>query len=406
MFSGKKVTVGVSGGIAAYKVAEIVSWLKQNNAATHVIMTRHATEFITPLTLRALSGQAVAVDMMSGDAAWNVPHIDLAACDLFLLAPATANIMAKAAHGLADDLLSAALLATRAQVLCAPAMHSDMYNNPATQANMDILRGRGWQMIEPGWGRLACGAVGQGRLAEIAEIKSAAERLLLADGALAGRRILITAGPTYEYIDPVRFIGNRSSGKMGLALAAAAALSGARVDLVLGPCALPAPPGVNTRRVVSAQEMYDAVWREYVHSDIVIAAAAVADYRPAQAAAQKIKKGGEQNLCLQANPDILASLGREKGGRFLVGFAAETDDVLASAKQKLRQKNLDLILANDVSAPGAGFDGDTNIVTAVYPQGDNLHSEQWPLLSKDEAARRIIRLIADLIDKPPDTPQA
>lgn len=400
MFGGKRVTVGVTGGIAAYKAAELVSWLHQNGAETRVAMTPHACEFITPLTLRTLSGHEVATDIMSQDAAWRVPHIDLAGCDLLLLAPATANILAKAAHGLADDLLSAILLATKAPVLCAPAMHTDMYNHPATQENLALLRRRGWRFIEPGWGRLACGAQGQGRLADMQTIKEAVTAQLLTPALLTGKKVMVTAGPTYEYLDPVRFIGNRSSGKMGVALAEAARDAGARVTLVLGPSALADPPGLEVRRVVSAREMYDAVWRDYGDMDIVIAAAAVADYHPEQAAPQKVKKGGEQVLRLTPNPDILASLGAEKGGRFLVGFAAETQDVTAYAKQKLRQKNLDLIIANDVSAPGAGFDADTNIITAIYPAADGVQSRQWPLLSKQEAARRIIALIAELLPRP------
>ncbi|MBQ6807820.1 MAG: bifunctional phosphopantothenoylcysteine decarboxylase/phosphopantothenate--cysteine ligase CoaBC [Firmicutes bacterium] len=396
MFKGKKITAGISGGIAAYKAAELVSWMKQNGAEVSVAMTKNATEFITPLTLKALSGRPVAVDIMDTSSDWHVPHVDLAACDLLLLAPATANLLAKAAHGLADDLLSATILASRAPVLCAPAMHTDMYNNPSTQENLRILQERGWSFIDPGWGRLACGAMGQGRLADVAEIKEAI-RAALSEGPLKGKRVLVTAGPTYEYIDPVRFVGNRSSGKMGFAMAEAAHAAGAEVVLVAGPTTLADPPGIRVEHVVSAQEMYDAVWREYANSDIVIMAAAVSDYRPDHMEACKMKKGGEQSLQLVRTQDILASLGEKKGEHFLVGFAAETNDLLAYAQDKLERKHLDMIVANDVSQAGAGFDGDTNIVTALYPRDGQLLRRDYPLQTKKAAARQIIELISALL---------
>ena len=395
MFEGKKITAGITGGIAAYKVAELVSWMKQNGAEVSVAMTKAATEFITPLTLKALSGRPVAVDIMDTSSDWHVPHIDLAACDLLLLAPATGNILAKAAHGIADDLLSATLLACTSPVLCAPAMHTDMYNNPATQENIRILTERGWQFIEPGWGRLACGAVGQGRLADLEQIK---ERIcaVLQNGSLTGKKVLVTAGPTYEYIDPVRFVGNRSSGKMGFAMAEAARQAGASVTLVSGPTALPDPAGIKTKRVVSAQQMYDAVWQEYPEADIVVMAAAVADYRPEHMEERKMKKGGEQSLTLVRTKDILASLGEQKERHFLVGFAAETNDLLSYAQDKLKRKNLDMIVANDVSQPGAGFDGDTNVVTVLYPQDGQLQRQDYPLLSKKAAAIQVMELIAQV----------
>jgi len=398
MFAGKKITAGITGGIAAYKAAEIVSWLKQNGADVEVVMTEGATHFITPLTMKTLSGRPVALELMDTTGRWQVPHIDLAGCDLFLVLPATANILAKAAHGLADDLLSAALLATAAPVLAAPAMNTQMYANPATQANLVLLKERGWGFIEPGSGRLACGAYGQGRLADLEVLKAEITRALLApEGPLMGKRVLVSAGPTYEYIDPVRFIGNRSSGKMGYALAEAARQAGAQVTLVSGPTALADPSGVATIRVVSARDMYDAIWANYPETDIVIMAAAVADYRPEQTAAHKIKKGGAQTLNLVANADILASLGREKGGRFLVGFAAETDRVAEYAAQKLRDKHLDLMIANDVSAPGAGFDHDTNIITAFWPDAGKVAEKQYPLMRKRDAATEIVKLIAVLL---------
>jgi len=387
VFKNKTVTVGISGGIAAYKSAEIVSWLKKNNAEVRVIMTEGACRFITPLTMKTLSGQPVAVDLMSMDPAYNVPHIDLAACDLFLLLPATANILAKAAMGLADDLLSASLLATKAQVIAAPAMHCDMYDNPATQGNLQILAGRGWTLIETEEGVLACGAIGKGRLAGIPKIMQVIEATLNPDKPLAGRRVLITAGPTWEAMDPVRYLGNRSSGKTGYCLAGAARDLGAVVDLVSGPVALDPPPGVNLHRVESALEMARVVTVLYPACNIVIAAAAVADYRPRQAAKEKIKKSSASlNLYLEPNPDILAGLGQNKGERILIGFAAETENLLEEARKKLREKNLDYIVANDVSQPGAGFAGDTNIATIISAQGEE---KQFPLMSKKALAMEI-----------------
>ncbi|MDO4733182.1 MAG: bifunctional phosphopantothenoylcysteine decarboxylase/phosphopantothenate--cysteine ligase CoaBC [Bacillota bacterium] len=393
MFKGKKITAGIAGGIAAYKAAEVVSWLKQQGADISVAMTKNAAEFITPLSMKTLSGRPVAMDIMDTSSDWHVPHVDLADCDLLLLLPATANLLAKAAHGLGDDLLSATILASNAPVLCAPAMHTNMYNNPATQENIRILQQRGWSFIEPGWGRLACGALGQGRLADVEQIK---ERIRdsLQEGPLKGKRILLTAGPTHEYIDPVRFLGNRSSGKMGYAMAEAARAAGAEVLLISGPSSLPDPAGVRVHRVVSAQEMYDAVWKEYEDCDIVIMAAAVADYRPAHVEPNKIKKSGEQSLQLVRTRDILASLGEHKGSHFLVGFAAETNDLLAYAQDKLERKNLDMIIANDVSQAGAGFDGDTNILSVLYRQDGSLLRQDYPLQSKKEVSRQLMALIA------------
>lgn len=396
MLTGKKITVGVSGGIAAYKAADIVSWLHQQQAQVRVAMTKGATQIVTPLTMKALSGQAVATDIMSLDDAFHVPHIDLADCDLLLLVPATANILAKAAHGIADELVSATLLACQAPILAAPAMHTNMYNNPATQGNLRLLEERGWRFVAPGYGRLACGAVGQGRLAEVEEIKAAILALLAPARPLAGQRMLVSAGPTYEYLDPVRFLGNRSSGKMGWAVAEAAMAAGAEVTLILGPCSLPDLPGGTTLRVVSALEMRQAVQEVYPETEIVVMAAAVSDYRPQIRSEQKIKKGGEQQLTLVGNPDILAELGADKGSRFLAGFAAETEDLTGYAQLKLEQKNLDLILANDVSQAGAGFDGDTNIITALWPEQGRVAREQWPLMSKSKAAERIIDKIVEL----------
>jgi phosphopantothenoylcysteine decarboxylase/phosphopantothenate--cysteine ligase len=397
MIAGKRLTVGITGGIAAYKAADIVSWLNQQQASVQVVMTEAACRIITPLTLKTLSGRSVARDIFGEEGGFFVPHIDVAECEAFIVLPATANILAKAACGLADDLLSAALLATTAPVIFAPAMNVHMYSNAATRHNIAVLRERGCLFIEPAEGRLACGAVGKGRLPDIETLKSELTRLLDTPAPLLkGRRVLVTAGPTHEYIDPVRFIGNRSSGKMGYALAEAAVEAGAEVTLISGPTSLAAPPGLRIEYVVSADEMFAAVWRHYAACDIVIMAAAVADYKPARQAAQKIKKGREHSLTLSANRDILASLGREKGGKILVGFAAETENLTAYATKKLQEKNLDMIVANHVLTEGAGFDGDTNIVSVIRPDGGAVSVDEWPLLKKKELARRLIAGIAKI----------
>ena len=309
--------------------------------------------------------------------------------------PATANIIAKAANGIADDLLSAALLATTAPILCAPAMNSNMYANAATQHNLAVLRQRGWHIIQPETGHLACGTVGKGHLAAEEDIKEEIQKLLApADQPLKGKKILVTAGPTYEYIDPVRFIGNRSSGKMGFALAQAAANAGGNVVLISGPVGLPDPDGIRIIGVTSAREMRDAVIREYADTDIVIMAAAVADYRPKAALEKKIKKSDEQlRLELVKNPDILKELGQDKGNRFLCGFAAETDNLADYARDKLIKKNLDMIVANDVSRDDSGFDVDTNAVTVYYDEKEI----SFPLMSKQAVAGEIIRLIGKLL---------
>ena len=400
MLRGKKITVGITGGIAAYKAADIVSWLKQEGALVRVAMTTGATKIIAPLTLKTLSGQKVALDIFDEGGDLVVPHIELADCDAVIVIPATANILAKAAYGLADDLLSATLLATVAPVMVFPAMNIHMYANPATQANLEILRGRGYQVVEPAEGRMACGTSGKGRLPAIDDLKQAIKQFLVPKaGLLAGKNVLVTAGPTYEYIDPVRFIGNRSSGKMGYAVALAAEAAGAKVTLVSGPTTLADPKGMQIEKVISAAEMAAAVKRHYAAADIVVMAAAVADYKPETQAAQKLKKGTatEQTLTLTANPDILLSLGQQKGEKILVGFAAESENLLANAQQKLVAKNLDLIVANNICAAGAGFDGDTNIITLISRQTGENQLTELPLLSKDQAAAEIIAAIGRLI---------
>ena len=389
MMAGKKIVLGVCGGIAAYKAVEIVSRLKKAGASVQVIMTQGATKFVTPLTFRELSGNPVVHTMWDEPKTWNVEHIAIASwADCFLLAPATANIIGKLAHGIADDMLSTTLLATTAPVILAPAMNTNMYLNPITQQNIEKLRGVGYRFIEPGTGSLACGTSGPGRLPEPMDIVRAVEELLTENLDLSGKKILVTAGGTREPIDPVRFIGNRSSGKMGYALAEAAVQRGATVILISGPVHLPPPPGVTTILVESARQMRDAVMAEFAECDIVIKAAAVADYRVSHQASHKIKKTDDNlTLILEKNPDILAELGQLKKNQVLVGFAAETEDLIGHAADKLRRKKADMIVANDVSLPGAGFNCDTNVVKLLYKDG---RVEELPKMSKKELAGLIL----------------
>jgi phosphopantothenoylcysteine decarboxylase/phosphopantothenate--cysteine ligase len=397
MLAGKRLTVGITGSISAYKTADIISWLNQEGASVQVVMTASACRIITPLVFKTLSNRPVACDIFSESGDFTLPHINVADCDAFIVLPATANILAKAANGLADDVLSAALLATPAPVIFSPSMNALMYAHAATQHNIRVLRERGCLFIDPAEGRLACGKVGLGRLPDTETLKSDLLRLLdPQEQLLKGQKVLVTAGPTHEYIDPVRYIGNRSSGKMGYAMAAAAAEAGAEVMLISGPTALSAPPGLSIEHVVSADDMFEAVWRYYPACDIVIMAAAVADYKPKQRFVHKIKKWQEQNLALDVNIDILATLGQEKGHRILVGFAAETENLTAYASDKLRQKNLDMIVANHVLTEGAGFDGDTNIVSVIRPAVYASQMEEWPIMKKEELARRLITEIAKL----------
>ena len=394
MLTGKTVVLGVCGGIAAYKAVEIVSRLIKLGAEVHVIMTESATRFVTPLTFREISGQPVHTTMWEEPKTWNVEHIALARrADLFVIAPATANMIGKMANGIADDFLSTTVMATPAPVLLFPAMNTQMYLNPATQANLVTLRNRGIQIMEPASGLLACGTEGVGRLPEPSEIAQCIATHFRYSGSLCGIRVLVTAGGTREAIDPVRFIGNRSSGKMGYAIATAAAERGATVTLVSGPVILPVPCGVNRISVESAAQMREAVLSVFAETDIVIKAAAVADYRPEVAAEQKIKKSSDTlTLCLTKNPDILAELGKLKTTQFLVGFAAETQELLAHATEKLRKKNLDMLVANDVTQAGAGFDADTNIVKVLSKDGS---VEELPQMSKAELGHVILdRIIA------------
>ena len=388
--AGKCVVLGVTGGIAAYKACELASRLRKAGAQVYVIMTKNACQFVAPLTFETLSNHPVATDTFARPETWEVEHVALAKrADVFVIAPATANILAKMACGLADDMLSTTVLATRAPVLVAPAMNTGMWDNPATQENVERLRQRGVHFIGPEGGFLACGDTGEGRMSEPKDIFDAIEKLLAMQQDLAGLSVLVTAGPTQERLDPVRFITNRSSGKMGYAIAAAAAARGASVTLVTGPTSLPITQGVNAVRILSTQELYGQMLALCPKMDVVIQAAAPADFTPETVADQKIKKQGNEPLVIRLTqtPDVAAAVGKtKKEGQTLVGFAAETNDVLQNAQKKLAKKNLDLIVANDVTAPGAGFDVDTNIVTFVTQDG----LEKLPKMKKAEVADALL----------------
>lgn len=386
---GRKVIVGVTGGIAAYKAAELVRLLAKEGAVTRVAMTHHATKFITPLTLETLSGNRVIADMW-GPETHPLDHITWGQdSDLIIIAPATANFIGKMAHGIGDDFLSTLVIAATAGVLVCPSMNSRMYLNPAVQENLRILKARGCAIMEPEAGELACRTEGPGRLPEPEDIVEEA-RMLLSKQDLSGLRILVTAGATLEPLDPVRYMSNRSSGKMGYALARAARMRGAKVTLVSGPTALKPPRGVALSRVKTAEEMRRTVLADCGLYDVIIKAAAVLDWRPKETSEHKIKKGrGVQTLELVENPDILAELGcMQRNSRcLLVGFAAETQDLIANAKEKLKKKNLDLIVVNDVSREDTGFEADTNAVKIVYRNG---HMEDLPLMLKQEVADQLL----------------
>jgi phosphopantothenoylcysteine decarboxylase/phosphopantothenate--cysteine ligase len=389
-----RITLGVTGGVAAYKAAELVRRLQQDAFTIQVVMTRGAREFITPLTFAALTGQKVITDLFAetgGEANLEsaIEHIAVAQrTDLLLVAPATADILAKLARGIADDFLTTLYLASTAPVVVAPAMNVNMWNHAATQENVETLRARGVKIVDPDEGYLACGMTGAGRLAGQEAILAAVHEALHAVRDLAGQKVLVTAGPTRENVDPVRYLTNRSSGKMGYAIAEAAARRGAHVILVSGPTSLDVPVGIERIDVQSAEEMHRAVLEKIDPCSIAIFAAAVADYRPAQPNGQKIKRNSEPlTLSLEPTPDILASVARNKGERFLVGFAAETEHVAENARKKLAAKNADLMVANDVSAEGAGFDHDTNIVTLFARDGRDV---ALPRMTKTKVAQRIL----------------
>jgi len=395
MLTKKTVVLGITGSIAAYKAADLASKLVQAGANVNVIMTKSATELVGPITLRSITNNPVAIDMWAEPASdVSITHISLAeAADVVVIAPATANTIAKIAVGIADDILGCTVLDTKAPVIIAPAMHNDMYQNPVTQENIAKLKARGFTIIEPESGRLASGGFGMGRLPRVEKIIDTIRTVLGRNGDLAGKRIVVTAGGTQEPIDPVRHIGNRSSGKMGYAVAEAARDRGAIVTLITAPVALNPPTGVKTIAVRTVAEMKAAVTKATAKADALIMAAAVSDYQPKQVAKSKIKKdSGTLTLELVRTPDILA----EASGKFIkVGFAAESDDVVANARKKLEKKNLDLIVANDITDPQSGFEVDTNKVILIGRDGK---AEKLPLLTKREVADKILDRIASLLE--------
>ncbi len=402
------IALGVTGGIGAYKSVEVVRGLQQRGHDVVAVMTESATKFVGPLTFEAITRRRVITDQYADGANADIEHIALASdIALLLVAPATANMLGKFANGIADDFLSALYLATPAPVLVAPAMNTNMLAHAAVRDNLDSLSSRGVRFVEPGEGYLACGWVGKGRLAEPDEIVAAAQQVLSPGGELAGRCVLVTAGPTYEDLDPVRYLGNRSTGRMGFAVAAEAMARGARVVLVSGPTSLEPPAGAEVERVRTAEEMHAAVMAKVAEADAVIMAAAVADYAPRGGqAAEKIEKGeGDLNLTLRRTPDILRDLGRRRGSRprpVLVGFAAETSNVLERARKKLEAKQLDLIVANDVSRSDAGFGVATNAATIIARDGGN--AVDVPLGTKQALARvvlaHLVRLLSASVEAP------
>ena len=395
MLRGKTIVLGVTGGIACYKAAALASALVKLHADVQVIMTTNATQFVAPLTFEQLTGNRALVDTFDRSFEHKVEHIAVAdRADMVLIAPATANVLAKLANGLADDMLTTTVLACDCPKAAAPAMNTRMYENPVTQDNLTKLRGYGWEIVEPAVGRLACGAVGTGKLPEPEELVEVILHTLGHAKDLTGKRVLVTAGPTREALDPVRYITNHSSGKMGYAIAKAAARRGAEVTLVSGPTNLPQPNYMEFIPVVSAQEMYEAVTARAAEMDVIIKAAAVADYRPAQVADNKIKKkDGDLSIPLERTKDILGELGsRKREGQFLCGFSMETENMLENSRRKLVRKNLDLIAANNVKVAGAGFAVDTNVLTLISADG----VKELPLLSKDEAADA---LLDEMIDR-------
>lgn len=389
MLKNVNIVLGVTGGIAAYKACDIVSRLKKLGANVDVIMTKSATEMVGPHTFQALSQNPVILDTFSTPRYWDIEHISLAQkADILLVAPATANIIGKVASGISDDMLSTTIMASTAKVVFAPAMNTKMYENKIVQENIEKLASLGYKFIEPASGRLACGDVGKGKLADVDEIIKFIIDIVKPNRDLEGKKILITAGPTRESLDPVRFITNHSSGKMGYSLAQAAVDRGAEVTLISGPTNLCPPKEVKLLKINTTLEMYNKVIDNYMQQHIIIKSAAVADYRPETVSKNKIKKGeGNLTLTLVRNPDILKKLGELKGNRVLVGFAAESDNVLENAKDKIRRKNLDFIVANDITQEGAGFGSDTNIVNII---DKNNEIEKIEKSSKIEIAHRIL----------------
>ena len=389
MLTGKTVLLGVTGGIAAYKAAYLASALHKLHAHVEVVMTEHATKFVAPLTFEQLTGRRCMVDTFDRNFSHQVEHIALAdRTDLVLIAPATANVCAKLAHGLADDMLTTTVLACTCPKVIAPAMNTNMYQNPVTQDNLDTLRRYGWEVISPASGHLACGTTGPGRMPEPEVLLQHVLRVLALPHDLEGKRVLVTAGPTQEALDPVRYLTNHSTGKMGYAIARMAMLRGAQVTLVSGPTALEPPPFVEVVPVVSAQDMFEAVTGRQAWADLIFKAAAVADYTPADYHDDKVKKkDGDLSIPLRRTQDILQHLGdHRRPGQVICGFSMETRDLLANSAAKLEKKHVDMICANNLKVAGAGFGTDTNVITLITRSG----VEELPLLSKEEAAGRIL----------------
>ena len=389
MLRGKTVLLGITGGIAAYKAAALASALVKQHAAVEVVMTKNATEFVTPLTFEQLTGRRTMVDTFDRNFSHQVEHISLAErTDLLIIAPATANVCAKLAHGLADDMLTTTVLACRCPKLIAPAMNTNMYENPVTQDNLEILRKYGWDVIEPASGRLACGAVGKGKMPEPEDLLQHILKYLALPHDLEGKRVLVTAGPTQESLDPVRYLTNHSTGKMGYAIARMAMLRGAEVTLVSGPTAIPCPPFVNMVPVKSAQDMFEAVAAHAPTSDFIFKAAAVADYTPTDYNDNKMKKkDGDLSIPLKRTQDILKYLGEHRiPGQVICGFSMETENMLENSRAKLQKKNVDMICANNLKVAGAGFGVDTNVITLITRDS----CTELPLQSKESAANAIL----------------
>lgn len=395
MLKGKKVLLGITGGIACYKAAELTSLLKKQHADVHVIMTKGAVEFMTPLTFEALTGNRVHTDVFERECATEIPHISLSGdADVLIIAPATANIIAKLSHGIADDMLSSTALACSCKKIIAPAMNTRMLENPVTRDNIELLKKYGWLVIEPDAGRLACGDTGKGKLPAPELLLESVLYATAKEKDLAGKKVLVTAGPTKEAIDPVRYITNRSTGKMGYALARTAAMRGAEVTLVTGSDTLPDIPFINTVHTESARDMFEAV-KEYSDADIIVKAAAVADYRPKTTAEDKIKKSeGDAVIELDRTDDILKYLGENKReGQLLCGFSMETKDLIENSRKKLEKKNLDMICANNLKVEGAGFGTSTNVITLITKDGETA----LPLMSKEEAADIIFTRLLSML---------
>ncbi len=388
MLKGKTVVLGVTGSIAAYKIASLASMLVKQHADVHVIMTRNATNFIHPTAFETLTNHKCLIDTFDRNFQFHVAHVNLAQqADVMLIAPASANVIGKLAHGIADDMLTTTAMACKAPMLIAPAMNTNMYENPIQQDNLKILASYGKEIIEPASGMLACRDVGKGKMPEPEVLFQYILRTIACEKDLAGKKVLITAGPTQEAIDPVRYITNHSTGKMGYAIAENAMLRGADVTLVTGPCAIEPPMFVNVKPVISAQDMYEAVMEEQDSADIIIMTAAVADYRPANVSDEKIKKkDGDMSIPLVRTKDILATLGASENHAFLCGFSMETQNMLENSRAKIAKKHLDMIIANNLKVTGAGFGTDTNVITVITPDSE----KELPIMSKKEAAGCIL----------------